>query len=347
MPGAILSGVSSLGSLVGGIVGQIDAKSNHDAAVASATKAYQDLQNAGYPPDLSKQLVLQKFQQAGTYTPELEKAITLGPSQVSQISEDPSLKQAQMGALSALQQRGVSGLTAQDRANFSQLQQQAQTDTEAKRQQILQGMQQRGLGGSGAELAAQLQAAQSGAQNESNAAMQLGATASQNALQAMLQSGQLGGQIRGQEFGQNVTKGSAADQVAQFNAQQAIAQQTRNVGAQNNAQQQNLAEKQAIENANTAQSNQEAARQQQASRQYYQDLQARAQGVAGAGLGLANVQAGQAAQQAQTAQGVGTGIGQAAGALASSPAFMKAITPKTQFKSDKLQSSGELDTNGG
>lgn len=309
--------------IIGGIIGNISGSGDKQKAIAAAQNAYQQMQNMGYPPDLSKALVLQQFKQQGTYIPEMEQTITLGPSAMQGVQMDPTLQRAQMGALQALQARQTGGLTAEDRAAFAQLQQQAQTDAEAKRQQIIQNMQARGMGGQGAELAAQLQASQAGAQAENQAAMGLGAAASQNALQAALQSGQFGTQLQQQGLGLQEQKASAADEIARFNALQAIAQQQRNVGAQNVAQQQNLAQQQAIANANVEQANQEAARQAQAQQQYYNQLLARQGAVSQAGLGLAGVYAGQSEQAAKQGAGIGAGVGQMLGGIASSPTAMQ------------------------
>lgn len=255
----------ALGGIVGGLIGGAISGGDSRTARESADKAYQELLNIGAPPETAKALVLQQFSSAGVLTPEMEQYIQQGPSQVEAITEDPALKERQMSALNLLAQRAESGgLNPEDRAKYAEIRDQLAREQNAKQQQIVQQYQMRGMGGSGAELAAALSNQQAGANQASQAGNQLAAAASQNALQAALQSGQLGGQIRQQNFDVNKARASAADEMNRFNVQNRTAQQSRNVGARNQAQQFNLTNNQQLANANVAMGNQETQRQNQA-----------------------------------------------------------------------------------
>ena len=258
-------------------------------------------QMMGSVPDQQKPILYEQLKAQGILTPELEKQIQLGESQVSQIQEDPSLKAAQMEALQGIQARGKVGLTPEDRARLNEIRQQTAGDTEAKRQQIMQTMQARGQGGSGAELMAQLQSAQGGSNQEANQGLQLGGLSSQNALNALAQSGQLGGQIRGQDFGIAQQKAAAADAVSQFNAQNQVSQQARNVASANQAQQANLTNAQRIADANTSQANAEKYRQAMAPTAMWQQRASLLSPAASAN----NAMAGQYANMAQQQEGAG------------------------------------------
>ncbi len=258
------SAAGGIGGLVGGLLGAGAASGDIGQSRSAADKSYQELLNLGAPPETAKALVLEKFKSAGILTPELEEYISVGPSKVEGITEDPALKEKQMSALNLLSQRASGGLNPEDRAKFAELQEQVSRDNNARQQAIVQQYQQRGMGGSGAELAAALSNQQSGSNQAAKAGMDVAATASQNALQAALQSGQLGGQIRSQDFSVNQAKASAADEMNRFNVQNKMAQQARNVNAQNVGQQYNLDQAQRTANANTQMANQETARQNQA-----------------------------------------------------------------------------------
>lgn len=308
--------IGAAAPIIGSALGNLFGAGDREEAERLMNEAMQEIDRVGAPPDLSKEILLEKFTQAGLYTPELESAIDAGVSKVAQIQEDPELRKSQMGALDILQQRGKGGLTPEDRAALNQVRGEVQRDSEAKRQQIMQNMQARGLGGSGAELIAQLQGAQAGTDRASEEGDRLAAMSSQNALQALMQGSNLAGSVRGQDFDVNQARAAAEDEINRFNVQNAIARQSRNVGSQNQAQMQNLSEKQRIADANNQMANAERYRQAEAQRQQWLDKMSQAQAKAGAKQSQASNLQGQAAQTAQMGQSIGAGIGAGAGAYA-------------------------------
>jgi hypothetical protein len=298
--------------IVGGIIGNITSSGDRRRAREAYERALAEINAIGAPPDLAREIILQRFEQVGVLTPELEEAVALEAPKVAQIQEDPSLRKAQTTALELLGERAKTGFSAEDRAALAQIQLQQARDTEAKRQQILQSYQQRGLGGAGTELASQLQAASAGAAQAGEEGLKLQAQAQRAALEAATQYGGLGGQIRGQEFDIARTKAGAEDQAAMARFNEAVGRQQRNVGTRMNVQQQNLATRQRIAEQNAAQANRELYRQREAEGQRYQfDLQ-RAQARAAAQQGMGGVYQQQAGQTAGMYAGIGTGIGQGA-----------------------------------
>lgn len=300
--------ISAIGGIAGAQAGAGDRAKGTDAI----NDAYQKLAAIGLPPDTAKAIIYNQYKQAGTLTPELEKSINEGPSNMAGVSGNADAQKAQMQALQILQQTGQTGMTPQSQAALNQIRQQVATDTNAKQQAIQQQFAARGQGGSGAELIGALQAAQSGANQESTAGDQVSAQASQNALQAIGQAGTLGGQIQQQQFGEQAQKAQAQDVINQFNTQNQVNQQARNVGAQNQAQGYNLGQAQQLSNANTQQANQELLRQNQAQMQDYNANLNRLQTINSAAGGYNNGMqaAGSAASQAAAApyQAVGAGI---------------------------------------
>jgi hypothetical protein len=296
--------------VVGGIVGNIMGAKDRAAAQAAMAQAYAQLEAIGVPPDLSQALIYKEFQSAGVLTPELESDIQLGKSQVEQIKTDGSTRDAQMTALNKMLQTGQQGLTSVDRAALNEAQGQALKAAEGQRQGVIQNMAQRGMGGSGAELIAMLGAGQQADQLNSDAALKQSAQSQMAALQAMSQAGQLGGQVRSSDFSEANTKASAADTIAQWNAQNQTAQQMRNIAAKNTAQGANLQAAQSLGNSNTSMYNQELNRQNEAKRTNWLDQLNLAQAKAQALTGQAQNYRNQAQQTQQMYTGIGAGVGQ-------------------------------------
>lgn len=293
---------ASLGGIIGGYVGADAASGDKAKGQGYAENAFQELLNLGLPPDLSKEIIYQKFQEAGILNPQMEQEIELAHSKVAQMQEAPETRNAQMEALQQLKQLSRGGLGAQDRAALNQVRDSTQRDLEAKRQQILQNAQARGMGGSGNELISQLQASQGSANQASMEGDRLAAMAQERALQALGQSANLAGGIRSQDYQQQLAKSSAEDELGRFNVQNQIARQQRNVGVGNLADAQNLANKQRLQDANTQQGNQELLRQGEAKRQNWLDQITRNDIRSNALGGLSNQYSGRAATKAKSKQ---------------------------------------------
>lgn len=309
--------------IIGGVIGSMNSASARAAAAAAAQKAVDAINAVGAGPDLARQIYMQKFQEAGILTPELEQAVNAGTSKAAEATGDKQGVDAQKSALQMLQQRSQSGLSPQDMANMNNLHQQIAAEAEGRRQQILQNFAARGQGGSGSELIASLQNAQAGTNQANQGGLNIAAQAQQNALSALVQGANLGGALNQQAFSQNLQKGQAADEFQRFNVSNQIAQQARNVGAQNAAQAANLANKQGIMNANTGQYNQEQLRQRDAEQQMYTNKMnlaiAKSNAYNNQGTNLQNQANSTAQQWASIGQGAGVGAGAIAGAYAQNP----------------------------
>lgn len=314
---------SGVGGIVGGILGQNMSSGAAGQAQDAAILQNQILQNIQQAPDISKPILLQQYKQQGLLTPEMEQAVQLGQSAVSQIGTDQGSLNAQRSALQQLSQQGQMGMTASERNALNQVQQEQASQVSGKQQQILNQLHaQAGGAGSmqGLALMDQLQAEQGGANAAAQQSSNVMANAQQAALQAASASGQLGGQINQQQFGEAATKAQAADQFQRFNVQAQQQAQNANVQAQNAAQQYNLNQSQNLANANTTSQNQE----------YYNQLQRQMQQY-GANVGVAQIQSGgygnlgnfynnQATNQAQAGANIGAGLGGIFGGAANSMA---------------------------
>lgn len=313
---AIAGGVGMLGSSV---IGAVQAGEERDLARQAMGEALAEIKKVGAPPDYAREIIYEKFKQAGILTPEVENQINLGVSKVAQIAENEQLKSAQLKALDQMQQRAKGGLTAEDRAALNQAKAEINQQNQAQQSQILQSMAQRGMGGAGAELALKLQSQQQGANLGAQAATQLGATASQRALEAARMSGEFAGGVQAQEFSRNVQRGQAEDAVNQFNIQNAMARQQRNVDRTGQANLYNVQRQQHVADLNVQQQNQELLRQREAERQRWLDSLSLAQAKSGAYAGAANFSSNQAqaigSQWGQIAGGFGSIMGGALGAM--------------------------------
>lgn len=342
--GWVTAGVAASG-VIGGLLSSSSAKKAAKAQQQAAAAAYAELNKLGLPPDISKEIILKQFQSMGVLTPELEQEINLQEAQVSKIQEDPSLRNAQMEALSTLGGVSRGGLRAEDRAAYNELRGKVQQDAEAKRQQILQSMQARGMASSGSNLAAQLQSAQASADTASAGADTLAADASKRALEALSQRANLAGSVRGQDMSAEEMKARAIDERNKFLYENSVSRQRSNVGALNAAQAANLENQQKLANMNTAQANEETNRQNEAKRQYYMDqldlAKAKASALNSQGQAASAGYQAKGAAQAGLASAIGQGIG-AYGAYASSkqPAAQTTNEPTGGYTSGMADAFG-------
>lgn len=196
--GALIGGVVGLG---GGIIGELVASGRQEEADRIMAKAYAAYGSIDLP------------------TLEQVAAQELGETEYRKIKEDPRLKDAQLQALSQLQQvTKDGGLGINDRAMLNRSLGEANRVAQANQQGILENAAARGRLDSGAMLAAQLQNAQGTANRAQQAGLDVAGQAQQRALQAMMNAGQLGGQIRGQEWQQQSDAARAQDAIARYNA---------------------------------------------------------------------------------------------------------------------------------
>lgn len=313
---AIGGAVGAVGGLLGGLFS--GGNDSEEQMAALQKEAMDAIKNVDIPKLQQLQIQLQPYKEAGMLTPELEQTVYQPDSMMSQISTDPRLKDAQMGALTNLQKMSTGGLNVSDASMLDQIQRNSAIAEKGKEQQILQGMQQRGQAGSGSELAAKLSSAQNSANNAGSQSLQVGATATQRALEALMNSGQLGGQMRSQDFGEQSAKAQAQDVINQFNTRNRQAVIGQNVQANNAAQAANLQNKQNIMNQNTGLANQQTEYNTKAVQQNYENQLRKAQGIYSADNTQANNLLNQQQRSNDAFSGTMSGITGAAGAFAGS-----------------------------
>lgn len=210
------------------------------------------------PSSNDMELNLEGLVQQGILSPEEAQTILMEESEMTNISLDPRMKQAQMEALAGLQNISDSGgMTLTDDANLAKIENDEAIRSRGAREAILQNAQARGAGGSGLEIMAQLQNQQDSATRASSRDLDVAAQAQARALDALMQGGNLAGQMGAQDFSQQAQTAQAQDAIAAFNAKNRQGQQNLNTAARNQAQAQNLATTQGISDANVNVRNQQ------------------------------------------------------------------------------------------
>jgi hypothetical protein len=273
-----------------------------------ATRLMQDniarLEAIGIPTIEAQRIALEAPELVGTLQAEF-----LGPSAFQEIQEDPRLKGAQLAALEEMTQITKTGLGAADRLALEEIRRQAAGQAQAQRATALQQMQERGTLDSGASLVAQLGAGQQAADTAAMQGMRQAAQAQQARMAALGQQGNMAAQMQGQQLGLAGQKASAADSIAQFNAQQRMGVQS-----------QNLAARQGIANQGVATRNQQEMYNKGLTQQQFQNQMAKATGVTGQQTNLANLY-GQQATASQQGEQAMTGALVQAGAIGAGAYF--------------------------
>lgn len=221
-------------------------------------QSIKDYEALGVPTVEAQELAFEKYRSAGKLTPEMEEAIKLGDSNMMGVSLDPTYKTAQIEALNKLKEIGSNGgMTLSDQASYEKMQGNLGAEERGRREAILADTRSKGQMGSGLELAAQLMNQQDSARRAHEGGLNIQAEAQKRALDAIMQSGELGGKIRGQEFGEKSKVAEAQDMIAKWNAENSQAVRGRNTGLRNSAQEFNLKNDQRVLDSNVDLSNQQ------------------------------------------------------------------------------------------
>lgn len=289
--GAAMGGIP--GAIAGGVGGFVLGEDDKSADIYN-----QMIEEAKrIPLPTLRQYFPELYQQVVAINPELEQAVTLGPSQMAGIGTDPALRQAQLNALGKLQEIGENGMTASDRAAYARMESDINTNLQGQQGAIMQNLAARGMAGGGSELVARQLATQQAANRQAQLGMDLRAQAEQRALQALIQGGQLAGNMQTQDFQQKSAQAQAADAIAKFNAQNTQAVRGNNVNRTNDFRMHEAQERQRIADANTGVRNDAQQYNNNLPQQNYEN-ELRKRGMINSGhQGLARSSEGQAARQ--------------------------------------------------
>ena len=306
---AIAGGLGAATNLIGSSKANEAAKKAQAAQDAAYARIVAQLEAIGVPSIEAQEIVLNDPQLVGELVPEMLPEVEALQSSMADVGTDPRLKQAQMDALSAIQER-TTGLTPQDMIAMRQTKDAIAGQLQSQDANILQNMQQRGLGGSGMELMMRQGSGQSAQRQASEEADRLAAQQYAARMGALEQAGSMAGNLRSQDFGEQSAKASASDAMSKFNLQNKMGITASNIGARNQAQAANLSQKQILEGIRAGNRNQEEMTNKALIDQDYQNRLNKVKILTGAQTEQANAAAKAGATQAANTQGLWSSLGQ-------------------------------------
>ena len=182
---------------------------------------------------------------------QLGSAPKLGQTNLSGVTTDPKLLDAQMKALAALELQGESGLSAGDELALNQTSKRQASDARARQMTMEQNLARKGRAGGRLGVTMQMQAAQNSDQMAAEDAARRNAMAQDGRLQAKMGAGQMAGNMSAEEYRRKANQASAQDNIDQFNNQNSIRRQEYNNGIGNQGKRLNWEGHQNISNQNT------------------------------------------------------------------------------------------------
>lgn len=230
---------AAIGGVAGGLMGAFGGGESPEEAQRRALKKYLEKirgLEVGSEQDFVTDYEEIDANQLQYMTPELEAAILAGDTELANIQTDPSLRQAQVDALTKMTRMGEQGLTIEEEAAQNALERDLGTANRGNQEAVLQGMARRGQLGGGAELSARLAGAQNAFENAAKQAEANAVNRNNRQLQATLQAGNMAGNLDAADYGKAKNVADARDAISRFNVGQQSGVQTRNVGNKNTAQ---------------------------------------------------------------------------------------------------------------
>lgn len=218
------AGANIFGGMMAGDAQKDASNKAYAAQKQSMIKMQEMLESIGIPSIEAQKIILETPEYAGDLIVE-----NLGPSAMEEITGDPRLKSAQMDALRSLQETGKVGLSAEDRAEREDMLRQSAAQGQSQQKQILQEMAQRGNLDSGASLIAQLQSNAAQSSDARRQSEQMAADVSGRRRDAIMRAANLAGNMEGADFGRQSKVASARDRINQFNVQNRMTGQERNL----------------------------------------------------------------------------------------------------------------------
>lgn len=196
------------------------------------------------------------YKQVVSMNPALMEAASAGPSAMGGISLDPKLQQAQMAALTQLQDISkAGGNDAQFQAGMNSAVNDANSQAQGQIGALRQNMAARGMSGSMAEAMQSQMAAQSASNQAANTGVNIQAQAQMRALQALQNSGSLAQSMSSNSFNQQAQQAQAKDAINKFNASNLQNANAANAQSKNQAQQWNATTAQSTADQNTGLAN--------------------------------------------------------------------------------------------
>lgn len=203
---------------------------------------------------------LQQYVQAGIMTPAEAKVMLQQGNAYNDINLNPETTENQQDVISKLKAVGdAKGMTPQMQAQLTQALDQVATNTRGTNAGILDQMAQRGIPTSLMAPAAMQEESGTNARNANLAATNAAGTAEQNAINAMMNEGNLASTMHGQQYSEASDKAAAENAMRQWNAGASNTASENNANRAQAANAYNTGVKQDVSNQNTGLSNQRTA----------------------------------------------------------------------------------------
>jgi len=307
--------LGGLGQAIGGIAVLAGAAGKGGKKeLEEAVKVWKQLQEPEFD---MKSLKAPELSLIARYFPETYEAVI--PAEVKTANDSAELRDAQRSGVQQLMRMGEQGLPTAEKVMVEEAQSKVRGEVGRARQQAVRNLQETGRMSGGAELAAGLAAAQGGSQLARQQGGDVARLALENRMRALEAGTSAAGQARGQDIALSQSQADAINKYNQWKSQlqteaAANAAATRNQGQLRNVSEtQRIAEANQLANYNVALQNLQ--RQNELRERLFGAQAQKAQGLTGALTGLSQAKYAEQAAKAQQIQGIGQGIGSAAGGV--------------------------------
>lgn len=264
---------------------------------------------------------LQKYVQAGILTPAEAKTMLQNGNAYNDINLSPKTGEDQQDTLAKLKAVGdAKGMTPEMQAQLTQALDQVATNTHGTNASILDQMAQRGVPTSLMGGASMQAAAGDEARNANLSATTAAGQAEQNAINAMMNEGNLATTMHGQQYSEAADKAAAENAMKQWNAGATNTAAESNANRAQQAGAVNLSNAQDVSNQNTGVANQRTAYNANLPQQIYNNAITKAGGMSGAATNMSNLQQQQGKQNAGLMSGLLGTAGTVVGGIYGGPA---------------------------
>lgn len=305
MPAGIGAG---LGDLIGGIINLVDPGTGPKKYYKDELGVWREMPLPEYSQE---QIPWQQLLLQGEMSPEIYDAVINGP--VSQIQEDPALREAQLRAMFGMEQVGREGLPLQDRLLADEAQRAVAGEFGRANENIVRNLAARGRAGGGSELVARQMAAGQGAELARGLGSDLAQQSIANRLMGMREASGMAGQTRGMDAQTAALNSQMQNRYNEFISGLKTQAAQNAAQARERAQTYNLGQRQRLHEANVLGGYQnrlnERARQDQLQNDLFNARVRQAQGMSGAYQDLARAQAAAQAAKQQNVRSVAGGTG--------------------------------------
>lgn len=273
---------------------------------------------------------LQKYVQAGILTPAEAKAVLQQGNAYNDIHLDPGSTESEVDAINKLKEVGAKGgMTDTMKAQLTEALDKVATSTRGTNASILDQMAQKGIPTSLMANAAMMNENANASRDANLTATQSAGQAEQNAINAMMNEGNLASSLHGQQYNEAANKAAAENAMKQWNAGATNATSEANAGRTQQANLYNTQNIQDVSNQNIGNTNKRSAYNVTVPQQVFGNAMAKASGQAGVNQAQAN----QYTQSGNQILGlIGAGVGAAANAFA--PGAGTAATAKPGMPSE-------------